>query len=94
MGLTMMGGTYALRLADLYRREGRPSLASALLRHAMSLINPTIQSAEYARAKQQMAALAEVGEETMTATQEAHPTDGDLQMFSFDVLQPEPEVIR
>ena len=63
MGLTMMGGTYALGLADLYRR-GRPSLASALLRHAMSLINPTIQSAEYARAKQQMAALAEVGEET------------------------------
>jgi hypothetical protein len=35
-----------------------------LLRHAMTLINPTIQSAEYARAKQQMAALAEVGEET------------------------------
>jgi hypothetical protein len=30
----------------------------------MSLINPTIQSAEYARAKQQMAAFAEVGEET------------------------------
>jgi hypothetical protein len=30
----------------------------------MSLINPTIQSAEYARAKQQMAALAEVGKET------------------------------
>jgi hypothetical protein len=44
----------------------------------MSLINPTIQSAEYAPAKQQTAALAEVGEETMTATQEAHPTDGDL----------------
>jgi hypothetical protein len=50
MGLTMMGGTYALGLADLYRRGGRPSLASALLRHAMSLINPTIQSAEYAPA--------------------------------------------
>jgi hypothetical protein len=30
----------------------------------------------------------------MTATQEARSTDGDLQMFSFDVLQPEPEVIR
>ena len=39
MGLTMMGGTYALGLVDLYRRAGRPSLASALLRHAMSLIN-------------------------------------------------------
>jgi hypothetical protein len=64
MGLTMMGGTYALGLADLYRRGGRPSLARGLLRHAMSLINPTIQSAEYARAKQQMAALAEVGKET------------------------------
>jgi predicted ATPase/class 3 adenylate cyclase len=64
MGLTMMGGTYALGIADLYRRAGQPSLASALLRHAMGLINPTIQSAEYARAKQQMAALAEVGEET------------------------------
>ena len=64
MGLTMMGGTYALGIADLYRRAGQPSLASALLRHAMTLINPTIQSAEYARAKQQMAALAEVGEET------------------------------
>jgi hypothetical protein len=30
----------------------------------MSLINPTIQAAEYARAKQQMAALADLGEET------------------------------
>ena len=65
MGLTMMGGTYALGIADLYRRAGQPSLASALLRHAMTLINPTIQSAEYARAKQQMAALADVGEETV-----------------------------
>jgi predicted ATPase/class 3 adenylate cyclase len=63
MGLTMMGGTYALGIADLYRRAGRPSLASALLRHAITLINPTIQSTEYARAKQQMAALAQVGEE-------------------------------
>jgi hypothetical protein len=64
MGLTMMGGTYALGIADLYRRAGQPNLASALLRHAMTLINPTIQSAEYARAKQQMAALADLGEET------------------------------
>ena len=64
MGLTMMGGTYALGIADLYRRAGQPSLASALLRHAMTLINPTIQSAEYAWAKQQMAALADVGQET------------------------------
>ena len=64
MGLTMMGATYALGLADLYRRAGWPSLASALLRHTMSLINQTVQSAEYARAKKQMAALAEVGEET------------------------------
>jgi hypothetical protein len=60
MGLTMMGGTYALGIADLYRRAGRSNLASALLRHAMTLINPTIQSAEYAKAKQQMAALAEL----------------------------------
>jgi predicted ATPase/class 3 adenylate cyclase len=59
MGLTMMGGTYALGVADLYRRAGQPRLASAMLRHAMTLINPTIQSAEYARAKQQLATLAE-----------------------------------
>jgi tetratricopeptide (TPR) repeat protein len=64
MGLTMMGGTYALGIADLYQRAGRSNVASALLRHAMTLINPTIQSAEYARAKQQMAALGDVGEET------------------------------
>jgi predicted ATPase/class 3 adenylate cyclase len=63
MGLTMMGGTYALGTADLYRRAGRPNLARALLRHAMTLINPTIQPAEYARAQQQVAALADVGEE-------------------------------
>ena len=30
----------------------------------------------------------------MTATQEARSTNSDLQMFSFDVLQPESEVIR
>jgi hypothetical protein len=64
MGLTIMGGTYAMGIADLYERAGQASLAKAMLRHAMTLINPTIQSAEYARAKQQMAALADVGEET------------------------------
>jgi predicted ATPase len=64
MGLAMMGGTYALGFADLYLRAGQRRLASGLLRHAMTLINPTIQSAEYVRARQQLAALADVGEET------------------------------
>ena len=38
------------------------AIASALRRHAMTLINPTIQSAEYARAQQQIAALTDVEE--------------------------------
>ena len=75
-GLThVMGELTRSALPDLYRRAGQTNIlaSSAMLgRHAMTLINPTIQSAEYARAKQQMAALADVGEEeSMTGNQEA-----------------------
>jgi hypothetical protein len=48
MGLAMMGGAYALGIADLYRRAEQSRLARPLLRHAMTLINPIIQSVEYA----------------------------------------------
>ena len=65
MGLATMGGANVLDTADLYRRAGRPSLASALLRHALTLIDPTQQSLEYAQAQHELAALADVGEQTL-----------------------------
>ena len=65
MGLATMGGANVLDTADLYRRAGRPSLASALLRHALTLIDPTQQSLEYAQAQHELATLADVGEQTL-----------------------------
>jgi tetratricopeptide (TPR) repeat protein len=57
MGLTAMGGVYALGIAELYQRGGRPDLAAAMLQHAISLMDPTQQPAEYAHAQQALAAL-------------------------------------
>jgi predicted ATPase len=56
MGVTGMGGSDALATADLYRRAGRPTLAGALLRHALTLIDPNQRPSELARAKQELAA--------------------------------------
>jgi ATP/maltotriose-dependent transcriptional regulator MalT len=57
LGLTGMGGSDALTTADLYRRAGRQILAGALLRHALTLIDPNQQPNEYALARQGLAAL-------------------------------------
>ncbi|MFI7061725.1 DUF4062 domain-containing protein [Kribbella sp. NPDC050124] len=57
MGRAPMGSTYAVGLADLYRRAGRPALAITLLRHAVSLVDDNQASAEYAQARQQLTAL-------------------------------------
>ncbi|MGW1341391.1 DUF4062 domain-containing protein [Kribbella sp. NPDC002412] len=57
MGRAPMGSTYAVGLADLYRRAGRPALAIALLQHAVSLLDDKEASAEYAEARRQLTAL-------------------------------------
>ncbi|MEI8411404.1 MULTISPECIES: DUF4062 domain-containing protein [unclassified Kribbella] len=57
MGRAPMGGAYAIGLADIYRHGGRPTLAAVLLRHALSLLDESQNPAEYARARQELAAL-------------------------------------
>ena len=46
-----MGATYALGLADVYRRAGRQALAAALLRHALSLMDEARNPEQYAKVR-------------------------------------------
>jgi hypothetical protein len=52
-----MGTAYALSLADVYRRAGRPVLAAALLRHALSLLDETKSPEKFAQVRQQLSAV-------------------------------------
>jgi hypothetical protein len=57
MGRAPMGSAYAIGMADIYRRGGRPGLAAVLLRHALSLLDENQSPAQYARAREELAAL-------------------------------------
>jgi hypothetical protein len=50
-----MGTTYALGMADVFRRAGRPVLAAELLRHALSLLGETKSPEKYAKVREQLA---------------------------------------
>ena len=50
-----MGTTYALGMADVFRRAGRPVLAAELLRHALSLLDETKSPEKYAQVREQLA---------------------------------------
>ena len=52
-----MGTTYALGMADVYRRAGRPVLAAELLRHALSLLDETRSPEKYAHVREQLTAV-------------------------------------
>jgi predicted ATPase len=52
-----MGTVYALSLADVYRRAGRPVLTAELLRHALSLLDETKSPEKYAQVRQQLSAV-------------------------------------
>ena len=57
MGRAPMGRAYATGLADVYRRGGRPVLAAALLRHALSLVDEHHDPAGHDAVRTQLAAL-------------------------------------
>jgi ATP/maltotriose-dependent transcriptional regulator MalT len=57
LGRAPIGSAYAIGLADIYRRGGRPALATVLLRHALSLLNESESPADYARARRELTAL-------------------------------------
>jgi non-specific serine/threonine protein kinase len=52
-----MGSTYALGMADVYRRAGRLILTAALLRHALALLDETENREQYAQVREELAAL-------------------------------------
>jgi predicted ATPase len=56
MNKETMGSAYATGMADIYRRAGRPTLAAALLRHALSLIDEAREPARYAHAHDDLVA--------------------------------------
>jgi hypothetical protein len=57
MGKAPMGVTYAIGMADVYRRACRVTLAAILLRHALSLLDEHRSPAQYTRIRQELAAL-------------------------------------
>ena len=52
-----MGTAYALGMADVYRRAGRPVLTAELLRHALSLLDETKDPEKYAQVREQLSAV-------------------------------------
>jgi hypothetical protein len=62
-----MGSAYALSMADVYRRAGRPTLTAAFLWHALSFLDETSSPERYAQARRDLTALegASVGEATL-----------------------------
>ena len=54
-----MGSAYALGMADIYRRAGRPVLSAALMRHAISLLEETKDPEQYAKVRGDLAAVEE-----------------------------------
>ena len=52
-----MGTAYALGMADVYRRAGRPVLTAELLRHALSLMDETKNPEQYAKVRDDLAAV-------------------------------------
>jgi predicted ATPase len=52
-----MGTAYALGLADVYRRAGRQSLAAALMRHALSLMDDARNPELYAKVRGDLTAV-------------------------------------
>jgi hypothetical protein len=54
-----MGSAYALGMAEIYRRAGRPVLSAALLRHALSLVDETKNPELYAKVRVDLAAVEE-----------------------------------
>jgi hypothetical protein len=52
-----MGTAYALGMADVYRRAGRPVLTAELLRHALSLLDETTSPEKYAQVREQLTAV-------------------------------------
>ncbi|HEX6876079.1 MAG TPA: NB-ARC domain-containing protein, partial [Nocardioidaceae bacterium] len=70
MGKSPMGISYALGMADLYRRGGRPGLAAVLLRHALSLLDEGQSPAQVARTRQELSALESATADTSSSRQE------------------------
>jgi predicted ATPase len=54
-----MGSAYALGMAEIYRRAGRPVLSAALLRHALSLVDETKNPEQYAKVRVDLASVEE-----------------------------------
>ena len=52
-----MGTAYALGLADVYRRAGRPDLAAALMRHALSLMDEARNPEQYVKVRGDLTAV-------------------------------------
>jgi hypothetical protein len=52
-----MGTAYALGMADVYRRGGRPAITAELLRHALTLLDETTDSGKYAQVRERLAAV-------------------------------------
>ena len=52
-----MGTAYALGMADVYRRGGRPAITAELLRHALTLLDKTTDPEKYAQVREQLAAV-------------------------------------
>jgi hypothetical protein len=52
-----MGTAYALGMAEVCRRAGRPILAAELLRHALSLLDETKSPEQYAKVCEQLTAV-------------------------------------
>jgi predicted ATPase len=52
-----MGTAYALGIADIYRRSGRPVLTAELLRHALSLLDETTDPEKHAQVRNQLTAV-------------------------------------
>ena len=82
-----MGTAYALGLADVYRRAGRPVLTAELLRHAMSLLDETKSPEKFAQVRQQLSAvedrlLDEAGPRPFAATRVALLHETTDRLFS------------
>jgi hypothetical protein len=52
-----MGTAYALGMAEVYRRAGRPVLTAELLRHALSLLDESKSPEQYAQVREQLTAV-------------------------------------
>jgi predicted ATPase len=52
-----MGTAYALGMADVYRRGGRPAITAELLRHTLTLLDKTTDPEKYAQVREQLAAV-------------------------------------